>query len=373
MIHTDITFTGFYGQLNTGDDAFVEVASWGASHFWQKKNNRFLAIGSRLPDTIAPSAGYPLTIPKTYDFQKKIILNNTDYLVSAGGSTIHSRLSDSNPKQIALNLKQKGKKIKVGAIGVSVGPFASSDDERAVKEYLKAIDFIALRDKSSYDYVSSLDNLSYNPVLAFDLAALLPDIYLENNNIKIDKEKKIVGISVCPVESIQKNGNTDNEKRRIQKITELIKELSKENISFKFFIINGNDKIGDMEITRKVISAADLTDYEIVDYKKETKQMWQHIESCDFVLSVRLHAGIFACFAGVPFMLVEYHKKCSDFLTDVGYDDQARVFDADFTLHHTKSKIMSWLENKQNYRVPLHHHEMIQKARKNFTDIDLQS
>lgn len=34
---SDILFTGYYGQMNTGDDAFVQVASWGASKYWKKK------------------------------------------------------------------------------------------------------------------------------------------------------------------------------------------------------------------------------------------------------------------------------------------------------------------------------------------------
>ena len=42
-----ITYEGFYGFKNAGDDAFVEVSSWGAQKFWSCTNNVF--IGAQLP------------------------------------------------------------------------------------------------------------------------------------------------------------------------------------------------------------------------------------------------------------------------------------------------------------------------------------
>lgn len=94
-----------------------------------------------------------------------------------------------NIKNQAIRLKKKDNNIKVGGIGVSVGPFKSVEDEQAIKNYLKSIDFLALRDQTSFDYLSSLD-LPYEPVNAFDLAALLPEIYnfkKKNNEYKSRK------------------------------------------------------------------------------------------------------------------------------------------------------------------------------------------
>lgn len=44
IFESEVLFTGYYGQLNTGDDAFVAVADWGARKYWHKNNNKFLAI-----------------------------------------------------------------------------------------------------------------------------------------------------------------------------------------------------------------------------------------------------------------------------------------------------------------------------------------
>ena len=45
-----IFFEGFYGFKNAGDDAFVEVSSWGAEKYWNCNDNFFL--GASLPETV---------------------------------------------------------------------------------------------------------------------------------------------------------------------------------------------------------------------------------------------------------------------------------------------------------------------------------
>src|SRR5690606_1405304 len=113
---------------------------------------------------------------------------------------------------------------KLGAIGVSVGPFKSLGDERSIREYIKQLDFISLRDRRSFEFVRSIDNLSCDPVCAFDLAALLPKIY-NYNFVRKTAEKIIIGISVCPYESIGNPKSIKNEHRRNKQIIDLIKYI----------------------------------------------------------------------------------------------------------------------------------------------------
>src|SRR5690554_1137675 len=204
LLKSDILFTGYYGQLNAGDDAFIEVASWGANKYWNKNKNVFLARKNSLPDTRKKIRGYPLTIPKTYNLQSRVLLTATDYLISGGGSTMNKELVKNNIKRLAVERKKRGADIKIGGIGVSIGPFKSIRDENSTIEYLKSIDFLAVRDQASFDFASGLD-LPYQTVNAFDLAALLPDIYglnQANTSNTSNTSKKVIGVSVCPVESI---------------------------------------------------------------------------------------------------------------------------------------------------------------------------
>ena len=370
FLGTEILFSGYYGQKNTGDDAFVEVASWGAEKFWNKKSSIFLAKEKALPLTVTATKGYPLTLPRSYNIQRKLLIPYSDYLISAGGSTIYKEFTSYNAELVALQEKKKNSKIKIGAIGVSVGPFETIKDEKSVIKYLKEIDFLAVRDQESFNFVKSLE-LPYEPVNAFDLAALLPYIYT-SNNVKILSEKKVIGISVCPVESISDISKIKNEMIRNTKTVELIKELDKsDNVHFKFLIINGNSLVGDANTTKEIIKRASPKSFEIVEYNKETQKMWNEILSCDFVVSTRLHAAIFACFSGTPFMLNEYHRKCEDFLENVGYDEKLRLFDNQYEPSKIACLILDILNDYSNYKHPVKIEEMKDKAKLNFTGVTL--
>lgn len=371
MFKTDILFTGFYGQKNTGDDAFVEVASWGAKNIWQKNNNRFLAIDENLPNTIIPSRGYPFSIPRTYSLQSNLLIKNADYLISGGGSTIHSVMSKRNPKSKAVNRKQKTNDIKIGGIGVSVGPFKTIEDEMAIEEYLKSVDFLAVRDIKSFEYVSSL-NLPYKPINAFDLAALLPEVYNYTPTSKEENKNKTLGVSVCRHESIQKDMDLRKEVKRNEQTIALLKSIDKkEEVHFKFYVINGHSKIGDYSLTLETIEKVAPKSYEVIEYSKNTQSVWKSIAKCDFVISTRLHAAIFACFSETPFMLNEYHRKCTDFLHNVDYNDNYRLFNSDFNPDEKANQIVEILNDKKQYTVPTRISEMKDLARLNFTMINL--
>jgi len=371
LFQSDILFTGYYGQLNTGDDAFIEVASWGAEKYWKKSENIFLAKEANLPDTSKVIRGYPFSIPRTYSLQSKILLSSTNYLISAGGSTMHSELPSNNIKSLAVERKKSGKHLKVGGIGVSVGPFKSISDEQATIEYLKNIDFLAVRDQASFDFVSTL-NLPYQTINAFDLAALLPDIYGLNKIDTTIASKKTIGVSVCPVESINDKNNIADERSRNRDLVELLKYLDVDNdIHMKFFVINGNPRVGDLKLTLESIERIAPKSFEIIHYTKKTRTVWNEIESCDFVISSRLHAAIFACFSNTPFMLNEYHRKCGDFLDNVGYEESLRLFNNEYSPKEKAGMITNILNDNHKYPYPKYTEEMKQKSKLNFTGIEL--
>lgn len=371
LFQSNILFTGYYGQLNTGDDAFIEVASWGADKYWKKNKNIFLAKEANLPDTSKIIRGYPFSIPKTYSLQSKILLRSTNYLISAGGSTIHSELPANNIKSLAVERKKRGTPLKIGGIGVSIGPFKSLNDEKATIEYLKNIDFLAVRDQASFDFASTI-NLPYQTINAFDLAALLPDIYGLNKIETTITSKKTIGISVCPVESINDKDNIADERSRNRNLVELLKHLDADNdIHIKFFVINGNPTVGDLKLTMETIESVAPKSFEIIHYTKKTRTVWNEIESCDFVISTRLHAAIFACFSNTPFMLNEYHRKCGDFLDNVGYEESLRLFNNEYSPKEKAGMITNILNGNYKYPYPKYTQEMKQKSELNFTGIEL--
>src|SRR5690606_32322540 len=153
-----------------------------------------------------------------------------------------------------------------------------------ISEYLKYLDFLAVRDQASYDIVTQLD-LPYQPVNAFDLAALLPQVYTGYVPTP-NAGKKVVGVSVCPYESIVDKENISIEIKRNDMLSALLRAIdAREDVHFKFLVINGNERVGDMSLTQEMIRRSNLKSVEIVPYQRETKLMWRQIQSCDFVIA----------------------------------------------------------------------------------------
>lgn len=368
----NILFEGYYGHQNSGDDAFIEVAAWGAKKYWYANNMTFIA--ENLPNIQTKVNFIGKQIYKGHNKLKLInsILQSKTF-VSAGGSTFHSTLQRMEPKQLAFFKKKNIRNFKLGAIGVSLGPYKSKEAESENIEFLKHFDFLTLRDNFSYNLALSY-KLPYNPIEAFDLAALLPEIYNNNNNNPIKNTySKILGICICNYESYIKNGNIKNEERRNKTILELLKRISQidTNVRFRFFVFNGNSTVGDEKLTnmmaRELIRIG-MLNVEIIPYNPNVFETWIKIKECSIVISSRLHAAIFACFGNVPFFLIEYHRKCSDFLDSVGYQKDLRLHDANFDIDDTANKIENILSKNTKFNEPSVYKMAITKALLNFTE-----
>ncbi|MDC8099702.1 polysaccharide pyruvyl transferase family protein [Chryseobacterium rhizosphaerae] len=360
-------FSGYYGAKNSGDDAFVEVSAWGSRKYWQSTEQLFFA--GELPQISTPAEHYfahknYLSFGKAV---KDIVLS--DVFVSAGGSTFHSALKKTDLRTYAKLKKSLGCKGKTGAIGISLGPFVNKGAEEDTKEYLKTLDFLALRDDKSYEQALSY-NLPYQPVRAFDLAALLPEIYnFDQHTREISEDLPIVGISVCNYESYI-NGDISKELTRNEFILNLIQQLRKHNnIMFRFFVFNGNSVMGDEKLTQEMIGNLNKDGklkYEIVPYQPKVQDTFDRIAECSVVISTRLHASIFACYSNTPFFLLEYHRKCTDFLNDVGQAQNYRLLDGNVDAELIVTEIENIIFKKQ-ILVPGNIKETIQRARLNFT------
>ncbi len=366
-----IIYSGFYGFQNSGDDVFLETTAWATKNLMNEMSPVY--FGNNLPQLVNPYTEYSKANFKGHD---RLIaayeLRNAAYFISAGGSTF-SRHKKNSYKEIAEYVKKYyNKKLKTGAIGVSIGPFKTKEDEYNVQEYLKRMNFLAVRDRRSFEYVNAL-NLPYKPVEAFDLAALLPEVY---KDIPFNKEhnfenKKIIGISICPVESITNKNFIEKEEQRNKKIQELIKKLNSlhDNLIFRFFIINGHKNIGDENLTKKMIENLGIHNYEIVPYQNKVYDIWASIKNCDFMIATRLHAAIMAAYADVPFILNEYHQKCTDFVKDIGQNEAFIVGDADYNFNNLISSISGILLEESKYNLT-NKEETQQLSLKNFSFIN---
>ncbi len=364
-----ILFSGYYGFDNLGDDMFGLVSVWGAKKYWSNNNTALLSGKGAKSENIDIS----FVLPSEQKYKINRILKSylevlkTNFLILSGGSILSARLNPFSPRGF-MYLLSKVKLLKVGAIGVSVGPFKSEDDYKYIKSVLKNFKFLVLRDKMSYNISCGMD-LPYTPILAADLAFMLPrikGISLSKNKNNI---KKIIGISLCHYERYV-GRNIDNEKRREDTIYTVLNELKKDkNIMFRFFVINGNRLTGDLELTQSMIKQLSLEtkQYELISYSSHTLEVFDLIDACDLMYSTRLHGAIFAAAANVPSLLVEYHQKCTDYLDDIGIDQEWRIGDMQVSPTEVAIKIKKLLKGNQDNFYP-NRQEMINLSQKNFID-----
>lgn len=366
-----ILFDGYYGQMNTGDDAFIEVCAWGASTYWGS-NNFFLA--KKLPTIKHMASCYqPKIFAGQHLLERVVHLVNAKAVISAGGSTFEKPQKTLQIRNLSILKKSISSSFKLGAIGVSLGPFKNSANEKRVVEYLKRMDFLALRDEYSYQLALSY-NLPYGPVNAFDLAALLPHIYQPNTALHpTSNQEKIIGISACYFERYRPGSDLSNEERRTAYLKALLLEITKvSNAKLRFFEFNGNPTKGDQQITASIISflkANNVSNIELIPYHPTTNYMYNKVLECNLLITVRLHASMFACFGNIPFFLLEYHRKCSDFLESVGYNEKYRVGDGTKEIPETIEQIMTILDDSSKFILPTKLENCKTKALKNFTSI----
>ncbi len=359
---SSVAFKGFYGKYNIGDDAFLACASWGAQNIWKTDKHCFIvkegAIHSEYGkalyarNKIVPGQRKMELICKTLSYT---------YTVWAGGSTFHG--TDSVNK--ILSIQHSIGLNKLGAIGVSLGPFPTAKKYNEVKSFLKKFSFVSCRDKKSYEIALEME-LPGKVIASFDLAALLPQIFTKKHVKREAIKKYVIGVSLCKSETHDPE-KIEAEKKRVLFITRVLNELSHTtDFEVKFLNFRTNSELGDEHLSVDVDSnLPEKIETTHISTPKLPEAMWNHICECDFVLATRLHAGIFSCFAEVPFVQVEYHRKCTDFLDDVGYPAEFRIGDAQVSVDEAVNKIEQILTGSDQYNVKFLN-EMQDKAFKNF-------
>jgi polysaccharide pyruvyl transferase WcaK-like protein len=106
-------------------------------------------------------------------------------------------------------------------------------------------------------------------------------------------------------------------------LKEFIKKHSE--VILRFFIFNDHPIYSDKKVTQEITEALPKTNIEIDFYSDNPYRVLNKIAECQAFFAIRLHAAIFSFISAIPFALVEYHRKCEDFLNEIGHDDALRL------------------------------------------------
>jgi len=244
---------------------------------------------------------------------RSIYLANSSGFVYAGGSTLLGVPHANFVFQLVARLLGK----PLVGMGVSIGPFETPRDRQRVAHFLRKFSFLALRDRASFEEATAM-SLPYTPVLAFDLAGLVPAVYGPPRARRTGAERPMLGLGLghnAPYEAAKEERIKDT----------LIRLAQRENVSIRLCVFNGHPKYGDLRLAHRMSAALEpYCPVEVVPYTEDPGQMWRRVAECDAFLAERLHSAIFAYMAHVPFAVVEYRRKCADFARDIGLPEFCR-------------------------------------------------
>lgn len=362
-----VVFTGYYGFDNFGDDLFPLACLSGM------EKNKSLSVFILSPKIQGVDANF--LVP---EFLSGLYSRNSftgslvrflfmlyaaflcDFLILAGGSVISSSTS-WRMRQLQY-LIAKLKICRVGAVGVSVGPFDNQRSWDFYSKFIHSLCFLSVRDSESYRYANEMGRV--DALSSVDIVGVLKPKF-ENIPVK-HIANNVVSIGICNYESYI-GSDLEKEKRRYNSILNSLISLNNNiDCSFKIISLNGNAVIGDDHLAMKLASDLELNGIKsVVCLYSDPIKTVEEIKSSTLFITTRLHGAIVAYLLGVRFSLIEYHNKCTDFLDLIKYPVHFRLeYDSGKVLFNESLELMMSKENQ--FEVRLSPNEYVCRANNSF-------
>ena len=192
--------------------------------------------------------------------------------------------------------------------------------------------------------------------MSFDLAGLLPEVYTGHSCTK--HNPPILGVIPCNNEVVSEDID--------YAIAEIAAGLSRQGVRTRLFCFNSGHE-DDMKRVQRIAEKLPENSYDIIRYDRDIESVWKAMLECKAICSVRLHGGIVACMGRVPFVQIEYHKKCGNFLDTIGWPEEFRLLSMAFSRSELADRIERVLNFSGSY--PADTASLTESARINFTAI----
>jgi len=360
---------GCYDDHNTGDDAFVSAFIWGASEYW--KCERIHVCSTYLHDIPANKYAVPVYPRKTL-FPKhrglcQIFAGMKCKMALWAGGSLFNNGTDFNKLHTITKLFRM-QNIKMAAIGVSIGPFASIQQQEECRRFLTNLAFLGLRDKISLERVKEMtEPCPYE--LTFDLAPILLDIESSQSaGAEITQtslpESNTLGVAICNFQE-HTGGMKGNINNTIDRLASTLLDLNNTRaLSVKIFEFrpDNDGKVMNDKLKSKL---NDFVPVQQILYTNNPIDMLEEIRSCDIILAMPLHSAIFSYIAERPFLVFNYHEKCEAFANYIGKQHEDIFNPHDFDTYLLKEQIINKLDIPERSNI-MALSEAKAKARRNF-------
>lgn len=361
---------GWHGNLNAGDDAFAIVTDWGLRKYARATD---IVMESDISNNINKKyhikliQNSKLYIPGLARLRRKYYFAITKAFVYAGGSLF-------NNKEVDLILKSPmflNPQISKISLGVSVGPFISSQHEQDTVEVLKRMNYVSFRDNFSYKWAKS-HQLDVPYTQAFDMAILLPMAISEKLNSSKKETQNIeksptIGISLLAFNYLKDKTNLNQDLKWVRELAKATNEIASSK-KFKIILYSfcRHPLYNDDIVCQAFMDAISSSDnIKIFKHNGDPNRILTDMKKCSHIISMRLHGSIFAYTNKTPLLMLNYHSKCRDFAETIDMDQKFCLDLENFDIQTYKTTLHQFLETKK-IAANLLHESAVQKALLNF-------
>ncbi len=318
----DIVISGYYGFRNSGDDSILKAI---ISELKSACPNISITVLSKKPAETARL--YGASSVDRLDFLKLWrMFKKTKLLISGGGSLIQDVTSSKSLYYylaIMKLAKLRGAKVMLYANGI--GPVTKNKNLKHIKNVLKEVDYITLREQSSMDELKRIFTpkvpckVTADPVFASNVPCAT-EVGSVLDACGIAEGEKFFLISVRDWKALDKKFE--------EKIAGFA-EFLYNSYSVKPLIVP-MQRLFDKEISFRLASKMKVP-YGIIPEGLSPEMMMGVIKSACFVLGMRLHALIYAVKAGVPTIALDYDPKVAAVMksVDLKYKESVDMIDTE--------------------------------------------
>ena len=292
--------SGYYGYGNIGDETLMHTI---INKLKSKKPDIRIIVLTHKRDSFLDENNID-SISRLNLLKIRSAMKKTRLYINGGGSLLQDSTSTKSLIYYLLLLKTANKLgLKTYLYANGMGPITKEKNIERVKEVLKSVDYMSIRDNTSYDFIKDLGIEGKNISLTTD----------EIFGIDISKsDKKLIDDNYMVI-SLRDWHKKD--KSIYEKLTQLIKQVHQEYNLKPVFILS---KQNDVKITKIIHDKLDIDSAQI-HYGHSLEETIQLISQAKLVISIRLHPLIFGLCSDVPVYGISYDPKIVGVLQSANY------------------------------------------------------
>jgi polysaccharide pyruvyl transferase WcaK-like protein len=309
-------FSGYFGQRNAGDDAFLAVCARNARRYLQP--DEAWATGplvGMMRDLQVRPMYTSLRGLRPFNFLRSCwVATGADSVVFGGGSNFHSTVGIER----ALRLVQWAGRGRHFAAGVSIGPFRNIEAERACAKLLNELSFVGVRGRISYERARALAPAA-RIELTFDIAPLLLETACEPSPDS-GAFRRGLGVALRSFEPLL-GGDRIDARRRVEAIAEAIRTCAGRGSVEEVVLIdfNGHPRRGDHSVHGLLRERlAGCVPVRHLPYTGDPLSTMRAVGSLRAIIAMRLHAAVFGFCTRTPTLLLAYQEKCLEWAEIIG-------------------------------------------------------